>query len=58
MPRSDAEDLKAVPDEIRELLAESHHWDFDIIKLERLTERRSVATLSLQSGAEINYLGV
>ena len=32
--------LEAAPHEIRELLAESHHWDFDIIKLERLTEKR------------------
>ena len=40
MLRSDT-GLEAAPHEIRELLAESHHWDFDIIKLERLTERRS-----------------
>ena len=32
--------LEAAPHEIRELLGGSHHWDFDIIKLERLTERR------------------
>ena len=36
----DTAGLEAAPHEIRELLAESHHWDFDIIKLERLTEKR------------------
>ena len=46
MPRSDT-GLEAAPHEIRELLAESHHWDFDIIKLERLTERRSTLYTSL-----------
>ena len=34
--------LEAAPSEIRELLGESHQWDFDIFKLERLTEKRSV----------------
>ena len=56
MPRSDT-GLEAAPHEIRELLAESHHWDFDIIKLERLTERRLTSPLSLQPGADINHLG-
>ena len=46
--KSDTANLEAAPHEIRELLAESHHWDFDIIKLERLTERRS--TLNTQHG--------
>jgi len=32
--------LEAAPYEIRELLGESHHWDFNIIKLEQLTEKR------------------
>ena len=39
--------LEAAPHEIRELLAESHHWDFDIIKLERLTERRSTVNTAV-----------
>ena len=32
--------LEAAPHELRELLSESHLWDFDIFKLERLTEKR------------------
>ena len=32
--------LEEAPHEIRELLGASHQWDFDIIKLESLTEKR------------------
>ena len=32
--------LEAAPHELRELLSESHLWDFDIFKLEHLTEKR------------------
>ena len=32
--------LEEAPHEIRELLGGSHQWDFDIIKLESLTEKR------------------
>ena len=39
--------LEAAPHEIRELLGGSHHWDFDIIKLERLTERRPLVWLGM-----------
>ena len=48
--------LEAAPHEIRELLAESHHWDFDIIKLERLTERRSTLNTAEEKLISL-YLG-
>ena len=34
--------LEEAPHEIRELLGNSHQWDFDIIKLESLTEKRYI----------------
>lgn len=39
--------LEAAPYEIRELLGESHHWDFNIIKLEQLTEKRPLVWLGM-----------
>ena len=47
--------LEAAPYEIRELLGESHHWDFNIIKLEQLTEKRLdtgkyVQTITMKPG--------
>ena len=54
--KSDTANLEAAPHEIRELLAESHHWDFDIIKLERLTERRSTLNTAEEKLISL-YLG-
>lgn len=34
--------LEEAPHAIRELLGNSHQWDFDIIKLESLTEKRYI----------------
>jgi len=39
--------LEEAPHAIRELLGNSHQWDFDIIKLESLTEKRPLVWLGM-----------
>lgn len=39
--------IEAAPQQIRALLAECSSWKFDIIQLERLTERRPLVWLGM-----------